>query len=66
MLRLFKKVSNYLGYFQKNNLFFSKNLGGLGHQVALPLHARQMLCHSNVIYFPICKCMGLTYLKQVN
>ena len=29
-------------------------------------YAHQMYCHSNVIYFPICKCMGLTYLQQVN
>ena len=40
MIRLFKKFSNYLGYFQKKNYFFQKfwvRQGPLSPQVALPL-----------------------------
>ena len=39
-IRLFKKFSNYLGYFQKKNYFFQKfwvRQGPLSPQVALPL-----------------------------
>ena len=40
MIRLFKKFSNYLGYFQKKNYFFQKfwvRQGPLSPQMALPL-----------------------------